>query len=224
MTDCTANGFGVWVFVPWVAPHVRRNTVTACSVGLALFGQGAAGPTRFDDNRVRGHGGGDTVGALVTTDLGVFGAANADAELRGNLITHTGTGLLVEETAGNTAAAVAECNTLSHNGTGVRSASAATHLHDDAITRNTIGVDGTPLASGTIDATRDYWGCAAGPGAAGCDTIQGSVDASAPLASPPRCAPRSARDEASAGLATASAGVAAASAATRPRPTFHGRR
>jgi Right handed beta helix region len=218
VSDCTANGFGVWVFVPWVAPLVRRNTVTSCSVGLALFGEGAAGPTRFDGNRVRGNGGADTVGALVTTDLGVFGAANAEAELRGNLFTHTGTGLLVEETAGDTASVLAECNTLSSNAVGVRSASAATHLHDDVIARNTVGVDGTALSRGTLDATRDYWGCAAGPGGASCDTIQGSVDASSPLASPPRCAPGGRRDE-----ANADATIAVA-AAPRPRRTFAGRR
>ena len=38
-----------------------------------------------------------------------------------------------------------------------------------------LGVDNT--ASGTLDAEQNWWGCNAGPGAAGCDGVSGGVDA-----------------------------------------------
>jgi len=48
-------------------------------------------------------------------------------------------------------------------------------------------VNGT--APPTVNAQSNWWGCAAGPGNPGCDTVVGGVDASAPLAAPPACAP-----------------------------------
>ena len=37
----TPDGYGVWVFVPYLAPTVDHNTITNCSVGLSIWGQGA---------------------------------------------------------------------------------------------------------------------------------------------------------------------------------------
>lgn len=41
----------------------------------------------------------------------------------------------------------------------------------------------------TVNAQSNWWGCPAGPGNPGCDTVVGGVDASLPLAAPPTCAP-----------------------------------
>ena len=52
------------------------------------------------------------------------------------------------------------------------------HLND--LLGGNIGVgdvcalDGSKMCTGTIDATENYWGCGAGPGAKGCSTISGS--------------------------------------------------
>lgn len=37
------------------------------------------------------------------------------------------------------------------------------------------------LASGTLDAEQNWWGCNAGPGASGCDAVSGGVDAADPV-------------------------------------------
>src|SRR5207247_11438471 len=58
--------------------------------------------------------------------------------------------------------------------------------HSNTILSNTVGMDNeTP---GLQSATGNWWGCAAGPGNPGCDTVAGNVDASGPLSVPPACA------------------------------------
>jgi hypothetical protein len=189
--DCPPGGYGVWVFVPYVAPLVRGNTVARCSVGIAVFGNGAPVRTPFEDNRVRGDESTGSVGALVSTNLGVYGAAEASAEFRRNVLTHTATGLRVEETGGKTSSLLAECNLVENNATGVASGAADTHVHRSVIAHNTVGMDASSLASGALDATANWWGCPAGPGGAECDSTVGSVDAGSPLSWPSFCAPHS---------------------------------
>jgi hypothetical protein len=60
--------------------------------------------------------------------------------------------------------------------------------NENTITGNLIGVDGTNVSPPPdIDATNNWWGCAAGPGNVGCDTVTANVDASSPAASEPLC-------------------------------------
>ena len=56
VSDCATGGYGVWVFVPYLAPTVNRNTVSGCAVGLSAWGQGAAVTTNFTNNTVDGLG------------------------------------------------------------------------------------------------------------------------------------------------------------------------
>ena len=37
VSACTAGGYGVWTFVPYLAPTISNNTVSGCDVGLAAF-------------------------------------------------------------------------------------------------------------------------------------------------------------------------------------------
>ena len=187
VTNCAEGGYGVWVFVPYVAPSVRSNTITGCTVGLALFGQGAAARTTFTGNTVDARGVAGTIGLLVTTDQLGFGAANASADSRGNTLARAEVGLLVAESGGQTADVDAECDAIEHNTVGVQTASAATHLNDDAIVHNGVGVDASDVTTGSVDATRSYWGCTNGPGGHGCDTVKGNVDASSPKKNAPSC-------------------------------------
>src|SRR5262249_42687107 len=41
--------------------------------------------------------------------------------------------------------------------------------------------------SSSMDARGNWWGCPAGPGGMGCDTVNGPVDFSSPLPAPPAC-------------------------------------
>src|SRR5262249_49088792 len=62
-------------------------------------------------------------------------------------------------------------------------------LHNNEIVGNGVGVDGTaPNPSDpAIDATGNWWGCVAGPGNPGCDSVAGHVNAGSPSAAPPAC-------------------------------------
>jgi len=84
------------------------------------------------------------------------------------------------------------CNRIENNGPGIQlldqqpgdSFIPTITAHSNTILGNTVGVDNeTP---GLQSATGNWWGCAAGPGNPGCDTVAGNVDASGPLSVPPR--------------------------------------
>ncbi len=49
ITDCTTDGYGIFVFVPYLAPTVNNNTVTNCAIGLSAWGQGAAVTTSLHE-------------------------------------------------------------------------------------------------------------------------------------------------------------------------------
>jgi hypothetical protein len=187
--DCTAGGYGVFVFVPYASVVVRGNVVRGCDVGLGAFGGvGIAGvAARFEDNEVVGHGTDTSVGVWVTTDQIGFGSGNVAARFDGNDVSYFGVGFLVQQQTGFFADAALTCNRVRRNGVGVRTASAAGRLDDNAITANGTGVDATPLTSGTLDARDNYWGCAGGPPGAQCDTALGPVDTSGADRAAPRC-------------------------------------
>jgi Right handed beta helix region len=64
-------------------------------------------------------------------------------------------------------------------------------LHYNDLEGGNIGVadvcayDGSKVCTGSIDATRNYWGCADGPGAHGCTTVSGSDISFVPFLSKP---------------------------------------
>jgi nitrous oxidase accessory protein NosD len=184
--DCAADGYGAWVFVPYVPPIVRSNTVRGCSVGLAAFGQGAAVRASFLDNRVDGGGAAGSVGARVTTDQIGFGAANVAALFRHNVVRRADVGFAIEETAGFTADVAIECNRIVQNGTGIRTASAGGFVSRNRIARNGLGL--ASLASGVLAAERNFWGCPFGPSDPRCDGVSGNVDVDPFLTSSPACA------------------------------------
>jgi hypothetical protein len=191
VTDCAAGGFGAWVFVPFMAPFVGNNKVDRCAVGLAAFGQGKAVQTPFVANRIRVGNEAGSVGAFVTTDQIGFGAANVSVLLVGNVFRGFETGVAVLQGAdGFVADADLTCNAVEKNGVGIVSATSQGRLSGNSIAGNTLGLDASLVASGVIDARRNWWGCAGGPGAPGCDTATGSADVGAPLGARPRCAPR----------------------------------
>lgn len=155
--DCSANGYGVWVFVPYIAPTVRDNSIKGCAVGLGAFG-GAFGPTVttiFSGNRVDGARSAGSIGAYVSTTTFGYGDTNVAASFLDNLIVRNDIGVLVEETGGTTTDVV---------------------LHDNAIARNGVGLENTGAT--LVDATNNWWGCKAGPSdTAHCNGIIGPVNA-----------------------------------------------
>lgn len=185
--DCLPGGYGLFVFTPFVAPLVEGNQVVRCTVGLAAFGSGNPVTTRFIDNYLDLDGRPDSVGVLTTTDQIGFGANDVRATFSGNIVTGADFGFAMYHDANLLNDTRLSCNNIADNGTGVWSDSATPSGHDNQIQGNGVGADGTAIASGVMSLTRNYWGCPDGPGSPGCDSIAGSVDASAPLGTAPAC-------------------------------------
>lgn len=163
---CTSNGYGIWVFAPYVSATVESNTVKGCYIGLGAFGANVSGqgPT-FASNRVSGAGAtttdpNGTYAAYLTTDQLGFAFGDLTATLTGNRLEHATTGMLVTQTsptpgqsAGGQATVSASGNLFQHNGTGAN------------------GEPGT-----IVNAQSNWWGCAHGPNGGGkCNTAVGTV-------------------------------------------------
>ena len=202
VSNCSANGFGVWVFVPYIAPTFQANTVTNCSVGLASFGTGNPVTTQFIDNTVDGMNLAGSMGIAVTTDISPFGSTNVSTSFTGNLITRTADAGSIEQQAGFTTSVAVQCNRIARNGNGITTQTAGLVAHQNSITGNGIGLNGTAVTSGTVDATNNWWGCVAGPGNAGCDSVAGASVSFTPIAlSVPGCVSCNANADCSDGLA-----------------------
>jgi len=162
--ECNSNGYGVFVFVPYVSATVKANKVSGCSVGLAAFGGAVSGegPT-FAGNTVNGTGAsttGSTYGAYFTTDQLGYAFGNLTVNLTGNTLAHFDTGLLVTQTsptagqpAGGQATVSASSNSIIADGTGAN------------------GEPGT-----VVNAQNNWWGCSRGPNmGAPCTTALGTA-------------------------------------------------
>ena len=108
VSECTIDGYGVWVFAPYVSATLEDNKVSGCAVGLAAFGSQVSGqgPT-FTGNTVNGGGAsvseGLTYGAYLTTDLLGFGFGDVTATLTDNSIQNFGVGVFVTQESGGQA-------------------------------------------------------------------------------------------------------------------------
>lgn len=93
--DCTgvSGAYGIWTFVPYLAPTVNNNTVANCDVGLSAWGQGAAVTHHFTNNTVTGNGAAESAGVYVTTDLISWGYTDITVDFRNNSISGFETGV-----------------------------------------------------------------------------------------------------------------------------------
>jgi hypothetical protein len=164
--ECSVNGYGIFVFVPYLSATAEANKVSGCSVGLAAYGGAVVGqgPT-FAGNVVNGTGAATTnnagtYGAYLTTDQIGYEYGDLSATLTGNSFAHFNTGMFVTQTtptpgqpAGGQATVGASGNSFTTDGTGAD------------------GDVGT-----TVNAQNSWWGCAQGPNMGGhCNTAVGTV-------------------------------------------------
>lgn len=156
VSDCTPGGYGVWVFVPYIAPTVNNNTVTNCSVGLSAWGQANPVTTQFTNNTVTGlPGEAESVGVYLTTDWISWGYSDLSVMFSGNYISGFETGIYLTADEQSWNPEPFEAKTIT-----------ASFLHNH-ISNNTKGLDkGT---TGTYDAaaTYNWWGDPTGPGPVG---------------------------------------------------------
>lgn len=117
--DCIAGGSGIWVVAPFLGVTVQYNTVTDCSVGLAIAGQSAPIVPVFFDNIVDGQSLPGSIGIYITTDQPGSGSSDVAAEFNYNVIANTATGIEVEEEPGYQLTATFANQALNANITGL---------------------------------------------------------------------------------------------------------
>jgi hypothetical protein len=165
VSECTVNGYGIFVFEPYVSASIKSNKVTGCATGLAAFGGAVEGegPT-FSDNVVTGTKAattGGTYGAYLTTDQLGYEFGNLTATLSGNTISRFDTGMFVTQTNPT-------------EGQPAGGQATVTASSDDSFEFNGSGAVGEPGTS--VNAKEDWWGCPAGPNMGGkCNTASGTV-------------------------------------------------
>jgi hypothetical protein len=75
-------------------------------------------------------------------------------------------------------------------------------MHGNSFIGNTIhGADNSAAIAGTVSATNNWWGCVAGPGNPGCDTVNGMLAVTPVATSVPACASCSQNSDCSDGIA-----------------------
>ena len=165
VSGCRENGYGIWVFVPYVSASVTANRISGCYIGLAAFGGAVSGEgPLFRENRVDGTGAktndpAGSYGAYVTTDQLGFAFGDVTARFSENTIQNNANALFVtqsnpspEQPAGGQATVTARTNVFMHNPGGAK------------------GEPGT-----VVDAKENWWGCKQGPSSTKCDPATGTV-------------------------------------------------
>jgi len=97
VSNCTSGGYGIFVFVPYVAPNVQYNVVYNCAVGLAVFGNATNVTVPFYTNAVDGARQAGSVGVLVTSDELGYGSSSASVLFTYNTITENAIGVQVSD-------------------------------------------------------------------------------------------------------------------------------
>jgi hypothetical protein len=151
--DCTGvpGGYGIFTFVPYVAPTVDNNTITNCAVGLSAWGEGAAVTHSFTDNTVTGDLSTDSVGVYITTDIISWGYRDVSVEFTGNEISGFETGLYFT------------ADEQSWNPKPYESKTINATFEDNKIVNNTTDAEAGTSGTLNIDASPNWWGSPCGP-------------------------------------------------------------
>ncbi|MBK7408005.1 MAG: right-handed parallel beta-helix repeat-containing protein [Saprospirales bacterium] len=140
VTNSTSDGYGIWVYSPFVTVQVKENTVTNVDVGLANARQNAAVTTLFERNTVDGMNKPGSVGVYQTTSGFGWGDTDVSGLYINNFIKNNDEAFNLEYQTGLS-------NTITVN--------------DNSITGNTTGVALNDLGGTLVeDFTCNWWGSA----------------------------------------------------------------
>jgi len=165
----------------------QRNQITGKFGGRALA---QAKNGLVEDNSIDGQGlGGRGLGSWGYPDADVWGHTT----FRHNVFSGLTLGLSIIESND----VVAECNRFEENDTAVVILDnfGATNfdpttidLHTNSfLDSSTNGLDNSAITPGAVLAENNWWGCVAGPGNPGCDSVSGSADYTSFATSVPGC-------------------------------------
>ncbi|MGB5137932.1 MAG: cohesin domain-containing protein, partial [Candidatus Zixiibacteriota bacterium] len=102
VSDSKSNGYGIFVFVPYIAPVVNLNTVINVDVGLTCAGSYAAVTPIFTNNTVNGMARANSTGLYITTEIWGNVSGNVSVLFENNSITNTVDGMYAVAEAGFT--------------------------------------------------------------------------------------------------------------------------
>ncbi|MDD5542716.1 MAG: hypothetical protein PHX83_06040 [Acidobacteriia bacterium] len=191
--DSQPNGYGIFVFVPYFPVTVDGNKISKVDVGLAAFGGGAAaGVATFSNNEVHGEKKTNSTGVYVTTD-DLFGdQLNVTVNFVGNLIKENADGFVVQSQSPATLTLSGTCNGVLNNSNSGMTSLAGSGVSNVTLSSGDFNDNGVGVNNQTgavVHAENNWWGCKGGPGAHGCDTVQGNVSFTPILAKQSKCAP-----------------------------------
>jgi hypothetical protein len=147
VSDCATDGYGVWVFVPYIAPSVTENTVTGCAVGLSAWGQGAAVNTVFSKNVVNGPAkAAGSVGVYITTDLISWGYRDITVTFQNNVISNNETGIYFT------------ADPQTWNSDPYTSQTITATFANNDLSGNTLAADMGTQGTYNLDASGNWWG------------------------------------------------------------------
>jgi parallel beta-helix repeat protein len=100
VSDCRADGYGIWAFVPNGVVNLDGNTITNCSVSLSVWGTRSTATVNVTNNEVDGNNLTNGIGILETTNLAGWGSDHVSATFTNNKIANAETAvyLWVEDT------------------------------------------------------------------------------------------------------------------------------
>jgi hypothetical protein len=194
VSNSKLNGFGIWTFVPFLPITVNNNVVNNVDVGLSSAGgQTTPVATTFTNNTVNGMGKANATGVYLTTDQFGFGLGNNSVVFRSNTVTGNVDGFFLETTSNfsaiqggqpartlppaiNTREPGSRETTQGANAPTVQGTLTLVADFNRIVGNSSTGV--TKVGSGVLQATMEnnWWGCNAGPGQTGCQTVDPAVD------------------------------------------------
>ena len=193
----TYNGCGCANAVDGTAQGAITGNVITGAGSTPLIAQNGiqvgfgAGPVSISGNTISGDFySGDPNNGTAT---GVLLFSTDNNVVQGNTVEDSNSGVVMEggsfglcdpgDTNGNTVT----CNRIAGNQFGVSADAAANTVGSNAIQDNDTGLDGSAIASGTLNAENNWWGCATGANTGTCDTTTGPVDSIPFATAPPLC-------------------------------------
>ncbi len=156
VSNSTLYGYGIWVFVPYIAPTFNNNSVTNVDVGMGSFA-GAFGPTVtpvFTNNTIDGQNKPGSTGFYITNTTWYYGLTNVATTFTNNIIKNNVDGVYIESGSGYTVTFTATSNAIQSNtGTGVLTGAVPIAYG------NPSGLPGTL----SVNLTSNWWGSSTGP-------------------------------------------------------------
>ncbi|TFH65063.1 MAG: hypothetical protein E4G91_03815 [Candidatus Zixiibacteriota bacterium] len=119
ISNSRVNGYGIFVFAPYLAPVINLNTITNVDVGLTCAGSYVSVTPQFTNNTVNGMGKANSAGVYVTTEIWGYTSGNVSVHFENNTISNLTEGVYLVGETGKTNSTTLLNNNILQNGLGI---------------------------------------------------------------------------------------------------------